>query len=103
MLPKDILLDISGRIHMILPSAKVNLFGSRARGTHWQESDWDILILTEQPVTTSIKSEIHTKLFPLSVQIGAFINTLTISENEWLNNPSYYSLHKTSDKDMIPV
>ena len=103
MLPKDILLDISGRVHEILPDAKVNLFGSRARGTHSEESDWDILILTQQQVTSSLKSDIHGKLFPLSVRIGAFINTLTVSENEWLNNPSYYSLHRTADKDMIPV
>ena len=96
-----ILSSIKSQIQTVVPGAKVLLFGSRAYGVPTEESDWDILILTEQPVNSAIKKNIHTSLFPLSVEIGAFINTLTVQENEWVNNPSYYSLHQTLKRGMV--
>ena len=94
---------IKSQVQKVVPHTKVLLFGSRASGTPTEESDWDILILTEQPVNTTIKKDIHTVLFPISVQIGAFINALTVEENEWLNNPSYYSLQQTITKGMLQL
>jgi predicted nucleotidyltransferase len=88
-------------VQKIAPDARVMLFGSRAYGVPNEESDWDILILTKQPVNTAIKKKIHSILFPISVQIEAFINTLTVQEDDWLNNPSYYSLHQTVKQGMI--
>jgi hypothetical protein len=42
-------------IDPIDPKAKEIIFGSRARGDAKKESDWDILILTEFPVTYEIE------------------------------------------------
>ncbi len=100
-MPNKILSLIKSKVQAIVPGAKVLLFGSRAYGVPTKESDWDILILTERPVNSAIKKDIHTSLFPLSVEIGAFINTLTVHENEWLNNPSYYSLQQTTQRGMV--
>jgi len=91
----EILSRVKSQVLAVMPEAEILLFGSRAYGIPTEESDWDILILTEGPVNAAIKKNIHTSLFPLSVEIGAFINTLTIQKNEWENNPSYYSLHQT--------
>ncbi|GGA94912.1 nucleotidyltransferase domain-containing protein [Puia dinghuensis] len=90
-----ILASIKSKVHRVLPDAKVMLFGSRAYGNPTSESDWDILILTPGPVNSELKKNIHVSLFPLSVEIGGFINALTIQESEWQNNPSYYSLQQT--------
>ena len=92
---ETILFSINFLVQSVVPGAKVFLFGSRAYGHPTEESDWDILILTSQKVDGTLKNEIHTALFPLSVQIGAFINTLTVEENDWVNNPGYYSLQHT--------
>jgi predicted nucleotidyltransferase len=86
---------IKERILQIAPDAKVSLFGSRAGGAPTDESDWDILVLTRQSVNAALKKDIHSLLFPLSVEIGAFINVLTIQENDWISNPSYYALRQT--------
>jgi len=101
VLPNKILSSIKSQVQAVVPGAKVLLFGSRAYGTPTEESDWDILILTNQPVNSEIKKKIHAVLFPLSVEIGSFIDTLAIQENEWLNNPSYYSLQQTVKNGMV--
>jgi len=97
----NILSSIKANIQSVMPGAQVFLFGSRAYGIPTEESDWDILILTQQPVTLQIKKDIHNILFPLSVQIGAFINTLIARESDWINNPSYYSLKQTIKERMV--
>jgi uncharacterized protein len=40
------------RLHEIDPHAKAILFGSRARGTEKEGSDWDVLILLDKPKIT---------------------------------------------------
>lgn len=98
---ENILLFIKARVESTLPGAKVYLFGSRAYGSPTEESDWDILILTNEKVTYSIKDDIHAALFPLSVKICSFINTVIAEENDWLNNPSYYALQQTIKGRMV--
>lgn len=99
----DISLLIKKQVLEIVPQAYVLLFGSRATGTTTEESDWDILVLTQQPADKKLKDAIHKKVFPLSVQIGAFINLLIVQQQEWDNNPAYYSLHQTVDTTSIAV
>jgi len=60
----DILSSIKSQILRVAPDAKIMLFGSRAYGTPTAESDWDILILTPQPVNADLKRNIHDTLFP---------------------------------------
>ena len=95
MINNNIILSITEEIRKVLPSASVSLFGSRATGMFHDESDWDILILSKQPVDRKIKQSIHNVLFPFSVQLGAFINTLVVQEDDWLNNPVWYSLQQS--------
>jgi len=100
---KDILTSIKSQVLKIVPGARVMLFGSMAYGTPTTESDWDILILTKQPVNATLKKQIHDALFPISVKIAAFINTLTVQENDWHKNPSYYSLYHSISERMIEL
>ena len=100
---QNISAQIKKQVHEVVPGAKVLLFGSRATNTFTAESDWDILILTQHAVDKKIKDAIYEKVFPISVQIGAFINLLVIQKNEWNTNPSYYSLRKTVDNTYIVI
>ena len=94
---------MKSQILKVAPGAKVMLFGSMAYGTPTEESDWDILILTPQPVNATLKKNIHDALFPISVKIATFINTLTIQEDEWHKNPSYYSLYQSISNRMVEL
>jgi uncharacterized protein len=87
------LVSVKSQLQQVLPNAAVVLFGNKADGTASEESDWDILVLSDKPVTERIRLAVYDKIFSLSVSIGAFIDALIISKKEWEKNPSYY-FHK---------
>lgn len=91
---KEILATIKVIVTKEIPDSKVYLFGSRATNTVHEESDWDILILTEKKYPKSIKWLIQDKLFPLSLSIGSVFSFIIATNDEWENHPAYYSLQK---------
>lgn len=82
-------------VHQIVPDAQVILFGSRANGTATEESDWDVLVLTQQNVDRALKQKLHHHLFPLSVEAETVISALVVQEDSWNSNPSYYALQQS--------
>ena len=66
------------------PSAKVYLYGSRARGTMKPDSDWDILILlNKDKITNEIEKNVTYPLYDLEFEIGEVISPMVYSEREW--------------------
>ncbi len=100
---KEILSQIKSAIQEIIPDAKVYLFGSRARGDWNEESDWDILVLTNAPVNRKLKKQIHNKLFPLSLAINSLFQFVVVTEEEWGTAPHLYALHKLASKDLVSL
>ncbi len=94
MQTKDqILHSVKSQVQQVLPNASVVLFGNKADGTASEESDWDILVLSDKPVTEKIRLALYDKIFALSVAIGDFIDAIIVSQKDWKKNPSYSS-HK---------
>ena len=52
MTQREITDMISQRVHQNEPTAKVMLFGSRARGDSRPDSDWDVIILLDDNTQT---------------------------------------------------
>ncbi len=66
------------------PSAKVYLYGSRARGTMKHDSDWDLLILlSKDKITTDVERTVTYPLYDLEFEIGEVISPMVYSEKEW--------------------
>ena len=98
---KAILPSIKEQVQTVIPDAKVLLFGSRAYGNPTDESDWDILVLTNEKYPKSTKRLIQDKLFPLSVEHATYINLLLVQSEEWETSPGYYSLRKNIGNNFI--
>jgi predicted nucleotidyltransferase len=98
---KEILEKIKSQVLSVVPDAHVYLFGSRARGDFHEESDWDILIKTKNKPDYRLKDKIRQKIYPISVDIFDFINTIIVSENDWENDPGYFSLHRATQHELI--
>jgi predicted nucleotidyltransferase len=67
----------------ILPDAELILFGSRARGQAHSESDWDILILTDQPVDYQLEDQVRQALMPIEIETGNVLPVLLKTRSKW--------------------
>ncbi len=85
-----------------VPSAKVYLYGSRAKGTSRDNSDWDILILLKDNILTSeLETEISYSLFDLEIETGEIISPMIYSEKDWNRKYSVAPFYKNLMKDML--
>lgn len=79
-----ILFEIKRLVNEKDSSAKIYLYGSRARGASRKDSDWDVLILlNKDTITPEIESEITNPLFDLEIETGEIISPMVYSEEEW--------------------
>ena len=80
------------------PNAEIILYGSRARGDAREFSDWDILILTNYPITYKDEQKFRHNLYDIEVETGEIISTFVYFKNEWNSKhkvtPLYYNISK---------
>lgn len=75
---------IKQNVHEIDPQAEVWLYGSRARGTAHEESDWDVLVLTPQPtLTTTAESRFVDHMCDLIVETGEVVQLFAYGKEDW--------------------
>ena len=74
---------IRNTISSIDPKAEVILYGSRARGDERNDSDWDILILTDYSVNLQTERKFRDKLYDLELETGEPFSVFAYSKSEW--------------------
>jgi len=78
------LLDqVKKTVFSIFPNAEIVLYGSRARGGCDIFSDWDFLILTEQPLEQSFVSKLKDRLYDLELDTDSVLSSIIRTKNEW--------------------
>ena len=103
MTREEILASIKEKVLSIVPGAKVMLFGSRARGDWHEESDWDILVLTEEEVTHELDDKVFKAVYPISFEIFSVIQTVVANVKDWEQHPGWYSLWLSTKDDLIVI
>ncbi|MCX6250050.1 MAG: nucleotidyltransferase domain-containing protein [Bacteroidetes bacterium] len=99
---KNITQMIKARIKHKNPFADIILFGSHARGQSHKDSDWDILILLNQPnVNRLIEKEYADELFELELEIGESISTFVFSKNDWEQKHEITPLYQNIKREGI--
>jgi len=83
---KFILEQCRKAINKIDPNADLILFGSRARGDAEPESDFDIIILTDQEATLQKEDTFRCQLYPIELESGAVITVMLVTKKDW-NSP----------------
>lgn len=96
---KQIIALIKAKINRKDPDADIILFGSHARGTANENSDWDILILLNIPnVSRKIEQEYRHEIFDVELETGEPISTFVYSKSEWQTKysvtPLFYNISK---------
>lgn len=81
---ENIIKRIKNAVKQDYPDADVYLYGSRARGDYNKDSDWDILVLTEDNIK-SLKDQLSLqgKIDDIEIDIGELISLIIYSKKHW--------------------
>ncbi len=79
---KNIARLIKQNIADIDPNAQVILFGSRARGNEKDDSDWDLLLLTDYPMNLDKERQFRNHLYDLELEIGEPFSLFSFSKDD---------------------
>lgn len=74
---------VKAKVAEVDAEARVILFGSRARGDHKSDSDWDFLIITRQKVSPSIYNKIGALLYDIELDAEQIISYIIENEDTW--------------------
>ena len=74
---------IKQNVSQIDTNAQIILYGSRARGTEREDSDWDILILTDYPVDIKKERMFRNNLYDLELETGEPFSVFVYSKTDW--------------------
>ncbi len=98
---KKILIEIKNAVALVDSGAEVILFGSRARGDYNEESDWDVLILTDKNVESDLKKKIIKNILPIELEYLVGISPIVKNKQDWQGMFSITSFFKEIEKDGI--
>jgi predicted nucleotidyltransferase len=90
-------------IETIDSKAQVIIFGSRARGDAKKESDWDILILTEFPVSIEIERSFRNNLFDLEIETGEVFSTFVYQKDIWNTRHKVTPLYRNIKREGVRI
>jgi len=83
--PKDrrLLLRVKHTIRRVIPSATVLLYGSSARGERGPDSDYDLLILTDEALSGQEAAAIEDAVYELELAHGVVLSTVVYTKHDW--------------------
>ncbi len=81
------------------PDAEIILYGSRSQGDSTPESDWDFLILTNNPVNFRRVEKIRQRLYEVELEYEEILSSIVRSRAEWHSSmyagtPIYQNIQK---------
>ncbi|TKK70794.1 nucleotidyltransferase domain-containing protein [Ilyomonas limi] len=94
---ENILQEIKQAVLSVDATADVLLFGSRARGDFDEESDWDVLILTNEEVSDAVRLKYIEVLIPLQIRYITAINAIIKNKIKWraqVNSDLFINIHQ---------
>ncbi len=98
----DIPIMVKTALQEIDQDAEIILFGSRARGDHSMESDWDFLILSRQGDSIQHRDKIREALYEIELISGQVITPIFEHPDSWIRLQQT-SFFKEVRKDGVPV
>jgi predicted nucleotidyltransferase len=83
---KELLAELKRIVLGFVPDATLILYGSAARGERDPESDYDVLILLNSPLSKELDEELDTAIYALELDREAVLSTFLVTQKQW-NQP----------------
>lgn len=80
---------------------KIYLYGSKARGDFLEESDLDLLFVTENPLSRKEKFEVYDMIFELEVEYHVSVSVVFVTDSEFIEGSSPFL--KQIEKDRVLI
>jgi len=105
MYPYDQLINrILGVVNKTAPQSQVFLYGSRARGSASNSSDWDVLILmNKRKISFTDETGFMDAFYEIELETGEIISPLIYSINEWKRKYSKTPLYENIKREGIQL
>lgn len=94
---QTILHDIKRAVLSVDKNADILLFGSRARGDFNGDSDWDVLVLTNEQVNDDFHSKLFSALLPIQIKHEIIISPIIRTRIVWnhsMHTDLYINIHQ---------
>lgn len=85
---ESLLKRVEVEVHSVVPGAEIILYGSRARGDSGSTSDWDFLILVDQPMDRNRITELKDRFYDLELMTDTVLTSIIRTLDEW-HSPKY--------------
>ena len=89
---QDILATFKSLLKECVPLYAVVLFGSRARGDATPDSDMDVLIVLDAPISRTYRNAVLDCAWEAGYDAGIVITPVVVSRDNWENGPDHHSL-----------
>ena len=86
------------------PTVELILYGSRARGTAREDSDWDLLILTKnEKITLEIEKKYRMPVHLMELKIEEPVSLQLFNKEKWHNQHYFSPYYKFIEEEGILV
>ncbi len=95
---------LKSQLQAIDPSIELILYGSRARGTAHQDSDWDLLLLTErEKLSFQEQMKIRRPLTLMELELAQVLSLQTFNKKDWNSKFRVTPFYENIQKEGIPI
>jgi len=83
---RTLLSEVKQQILRYVPKANVLLYGSAARGQREPESDYDVLVLVDAPLSSQDERAMQDAVYDVELAHEAVVSVVIYSQEQW-NSP----------------
>ena len=99
----EILAKIKESVFELDPNSELFLFGSQARNEEKEDSDWDILILSDKYFGLKGEQKYRHKLFEFELEYGIALSVFVYSKPEWKKKYYVTPFYKNIQREGIRI